>query len=397
MTSFLTSKAIALFIGASGMALVGNLRNFLSSLEALGTLGIQNGIIKRVAENYSDKKKLSRLFSVHFLGILILSVILGIGIVIFSEFISNKIFDQGNYSTVLRAIGILFPFQALNVYCIAFLNGLSRYKKVVWVNSVSYLSGLVLSVVLMYFFRTMGALLAVSVIGLVLFLVSFYFVKEEITGFQIENLRSSFKELKGTLSYGLMSLFSAVISPLIYLFIRNLVINWDSLDAAGYYEAMNKISALYMMFISSMITLYYLPEFSKNTDQIRTLTKNYLTKIIPLFVLALSVLYLLRMYFIPLFLSKEFLPVSHLFFWQMLGDIFKAASLILGIQFYARKLVKPYFVFEIISFATMISLSWFLISYAKVEGAVMAYCGTYFVYFVMLWMYFNGLWRKQIK
>ena len=51
----ITSKILAVFVGPSGMALVGNLRNFLTSLENISTLGFQNGIVKYAAENEKNK------------------------------------------------------------------------------------------------------------------------------------------------------------------------------------------------------------------------------------------------------------------------------------------------------------------------------------------------------
>jgi PST family polysaccharide transporter len=50
----ITSKLLAVFVGPSGMVLVGNLRNFLTSLESISTLGFQSGIVKYVAENDKD-------------------------------------------------------------------------------------------------------------------------------------------------------------------------------------------------------------------------------------------------------------------------------------------------------------------------------------------------------
>ncbi|MCB0439626.1 MAG: O-antigen translocase, partial [Mangrovimonas sp.] len=35
IAGFLTSKAIAIFVGAEGMALIGNMRNFLSSMQSI--------------------------------------------------------------------------------------------------------------------------------------------------------------------------------------------------------------------------------------------------------------------------------------------------------------------------------------------------------------------------
>jgi len=76
----ITSKVLAIFIGPSGMALVGNLKNFMAYLESITTLGFQNGIVKYVAENKEDKEKIktifSTLFSTLFLVLVVLSAVL---------------------------------------------------------------------------------------------------------------------------------------------------------------------------------------------------------------------------------------------------------------------------------------------------------------------------------
>ena len=63
IAGFLTSKAIALFVGAEGMALIGNLRNFLSSVQTVSILGFYNGIVKYVAEFKENTIELSKTLS----------------------------------------------------------------------------------------------------------------------------------------------------------------------------------------------------------------------------------------------------------------------------------------------------------------------------------------------
>lgn len=59
----LTSKAIAIFIGVEGMALIGNLRNFLGAVHTFSILGIYNGFVKSISEVKNDALKLSQTLS----------------------------------------------------------------------------------------------------------------------------------------------------------------------------------------------------------------------------------------------------------------------------------------------------------------------------------------------
>ena len=57
------SKVLAIYVGPTGMALVGNLRNFQTSLESFATLGFQNGIIKYTAQFKEDNEQFKKLIS----------------------------------------------------------------------------------------------------------------------------------------------------------------------------------------------------------------------------------------------------------------------------------------------------------------------------------------------
>ena len=63
----ITSKLLAIYIGPSGMALVGNFRNFLNSIESFSTLGFQNGIIKYTAESKKDEFELKKIVATVFI------------------------------------------------------------------------------------------------------------------------------------------------------------------------------------------------------------------------------------------------------------------------------------------------------------------------------------------
>ena len=121
----------------------------------------------------------------------------------------------------------------------------------------------------------------------------------------------------------------------------------------------------------------------------KKITFDFYKIIIPIFFVGLVVIFLLKNTIIQLLLTKEFLPMSTLFLWQLIGDLFKAMSLILGIRFFAKKEVKGYFITEIISFSILYVSSLVLISKFGNEGAVLAHAITYILYFFVLLIYFR--------
>ena len=80
VTGFVSSKAIAYFIGPSGMALMGNLRNFTTTIENIGVLGLQNGIVQTSAKNQESKEQLNHWVTSLFWFFFILSLALSLTI-----------------------------------------------------------------------------------------------------------------------------------------------------------------------------------------------------------------------------------------------------------------------------------------------------------------------------
>ena len=89
---FVTSKVIAIFVGPSGMALLGNLRNFLTSTEAFATLGFENGVVKYVAEHKKEEQKLQQTLSTILISVLSICIVLSVILFFFSNYFNTSIF-----------------------------------------------------------------------------------------------------------------------------------------------------------------------------------------------------------------------------------------------------------------------------------------------------------------
>jgi PST family polysaccharide transporter len=145
------------------------------------------------------------------------------------------------------------------------------------------------------------------------------------------------------------------------------------------------------MFITSIISIYFVPKLAtaKTNQETKTLFWNYYKGILPVFIIGIIVIYFLRDFIIYLLFTKDFFPVSKLFFWQLIGDAFKAASFILGYQFYAKKLTKAFIFSELFSLFVLYFSSIYLVSQFSIEGVVMAHAFTYSIYFITLSIYFR--------
>lgn len=392
-TGLITSKLLAVFVGPGGMALVGNLRIFWTSLESISTLGFQNGIVKYAAESQESKSQLQKIISTVFISMVLVAIVLSGILYFFVPFWNNKIFGNDfEYQFVFKAIALALPWYAISVFLLSVINGLGQFKKVILINIIGNAIGLVVSIIMILQYKTLGALLSMVISPALLFFVTFYFMNKEINFFKVIRFHSfDFQIIKNLSSYSLMVLVSSVLGPLVFLAIRKMVIQTIGLEQAGFLETMTRISSYYLMFVTTILSVYFLPKLAiaKNNKETKQVFWSFYKNIFPIFIVAVTAIYFLRFFIIKLLFTDAFLPVTTLFFWQLLGDILKVASLILGIQFFAKKMTVAFIISELLSLAVLYFSSRYLIAIFGIQGIVLAQAIDNFLYLLILCVYFR--------
>lgn len=392
-TGLVTSKLLAIFIGPSGMALVGNLRNFSSSLEGVSTLGFNSGIVKSVGENENNKAELEKIISTVLLSFLIIAFFLSVIIFTFSDYFCYKVFGNNvQYELVFKVIAIVLPWHVISVLFISIINGFGRYKGVILSNIISNILCVLISLVLIYYFKTLGAFISIVVIPVILVFVTSFYLPKEVHIFRRLNFKEfDFKVLKNLASFSLMILPSTILSPIFNLQIRNFLIANVGLDESGFWEAITRISGLYLMFVGTMVSVYFYPKLVKSSkvSETKQVIWDFYKFILPVFIIGTILVYFLRFFIIKTLFTDEFLPVSGLFLWQLIGDVFKVAGMILGFFLMVRRKILPYIFFEILSIVFLYFLSLSLIKVFGIEGVVIAQAIDNFVYLLALGVYFR--------
>ena len=67
-----------------------------------------------------------------------------------------------------------------------------------------------------------------------------------------------------------MVLVSAVLGPLVFIAIRNNIIKEIGIEDAGFWETITRISSYYMMFSSTILTVYFFPKLAVAKDSLET-------------------------------------------------------------------------------------------------------------------------------
>ncbi|MFH4150967.1 O-antigen translocase, partial [Acinetobacter baumannii] len=89
-----------------------------------------------------------------------------------------------------------------------------------------------------------------------------------------------------------------------------------------------RLSAAYLMLVTTTLGIYYLPRLSELSKLEEIKSEVYLGYkfIFPLAIAGGLIIYGLRDWIITLLFTKSFLPMRDLFLWQMTGDSLKIGS-----------------------------------------------------------------------
>lgn len=392
---FITSKALALFVGANGMAYVGNFRAFLNVVENFSLLGIQNAVIKYVSEYQNDKTKLKSVLATFGILLLASSICISLFLIFGANYLSKQLFNHSEtYAFLFYILAILFPLYVFSTFCISVVNGFQQYKNVIYIQIISSAIALLFSVFLIYYYSTFGALVSLVLAPIFVFLVCLFYLKNLISFSDVLSLQSfDFSVVKNLSEYVLMALVSGVIGSFVLLEIRTDIVKFTGLQTAGIYEGLQRIVSYYLLFISSIMTIYFYPKIAETNSNTKEIIFNYLKTIIPIFAFGLFIIYFSRKFIIQVLFSSEFETMESLFFWQLLGDLLKAISLIFGTILIATKQTKVFIITEIISLCILYFSTNLMLHTIGINGIVMAHVITYFMYLLVLVIYF----RKELR
>jgi len=384
--SLISQKALAIFIGAEGIAQVGNFKNVFNFFEQFSILGTFNGLVKYISELKNNKEELNKLISTTvvftFAASIISFLILFFGANYFNELIFGS---DRNYSFVFKMLAILFPLMGINAIFNGLLNGLSAYKTY----SKVVIFTVILSTSLLVFFtfksNVKGSLLAISLIPLIQFIGYLFFLSKKHYKY-FKGLSFSLIYKNKLLSYSLMTIVVVLLFNWVEVEVRNLIHDSVGAKDAGYWTAMTSISKTYMQFSAAIFPLYILPKYAKMTSSIEFRNEVLQTSklLLPVFAVGMFLIFLFKNIFIQLLFTNDFLAMSNLFKWQLLGDLVKLSALIISYLFLAKGQIV-YFIFtEVLSIILFLVFSKYFIQDYGTEGVVMAHFYRYIVYLIVV-------------
>ena len=372
----LINKIFAVYIGTNGYAAIGQMNNAITIMAAFSTAGLSLGLTRFTAKHKNDVTTQSQYWSNSLLIVLTCLLISTFILLSFAKPLSKLTLETDAYYLFFWAYILSLCCTAVGTLFQSILNGNEDYIKIFKINFFSSLFALSLCATLTPVYNLKGAILALIISPGLVGLTSIYYCFKT-DWFKLANFTNSYNKniIKELFGYTIMSLTSALVLPLSQFSIRTYTIDYLGLEYAGCWEAMVRISAIFLIFISSSLTLVYLPKLSQTTtaEDNRKLILKTITAIIPLTLIIVLFLSYFSHEIILLLFSSSFLPIKDIFSWHMFGDLVRTINFIVGFICTAKGLTKLYVFTEIAYGCLFFILSFLALNFFHFEGLGIAY------------------------
>lgn len=387
LTLFVLNKILAVYLGPTGYAALGQFQNFIQMVTTFAGSAINTAVIKYTAEYHEDQNKQRAIWKTAGSLVFLFSLIFAILILIFQNQLSLYIFHTLEYQNVFVWFAVFLIFFNFNTLFLAILNGKKEILKLVIANISGSLFALIITSILAIKLHLYGALIALSIYQSIAFIATL-FLCCRADWFKFSSLfgKIDFEITKKFSSFVWMALVSAICVPLSQMLIRAYLTQEFSLVYAGYWEAMIRLSTVYLMLVTTILGVYYLPRLSelKVLDEIKKEVYFGYKFLLPMAVAGGIIVFVLRDWIINVLFSPSFAPMQSLFFWQMMGDALKIGSWVLGYLMLSKAMTKLYISTEIIFTLSLLILTYVCTQVFGFEGVSIAYLVNYGMYWIVI-------------
>lgn len=397
------SKFVALFLGTTGIGIVGLLQNTLAIITSLTGFGINISGVRMVALAHAENNQEE--FSKTILVLKRWSVATGtLGVlltVLLAKPLSIWTFGSDEYVNWFLVLSLNFIFSGLAVNKMVVLQG-TRSMKAIAVSTVVYAVLLTSITIPIYYFFRMDGIVPVLVLTAVLnYAVNWFFSRK----IQLVSVQVSFKETfsrgKEMIQLGFLLsinvIFGHIMAYLLKLYFNNQNANESVL---GLYVVASTLLITYVgMIFSAMSTDFYprLTTVQKDNSKVSEMVNDQIEIALLLITPLILGFYFLAPIIVRLLYSEDFLDVVLILKFALLAIIVKAIIWPLAFIILAKGEKKLYFKQELLGDAMNILFSIALYEYMGLIGIGLAMLLNYAIYGVYVFNVVRGKFEFNFR
>jgi len=348
VTGLIVFKYLAWQFGPAIFGLLTQVIGIASIFYLFAGGGITNGVIRNISATPSDAER--RRWMSGGTTITVLSSIALAAVAVALALVGERaLFGEPGFRLVFVGIAAAQVLVGFGNLALAYFSGIGDNRTFAIIQIVANILSLALLVLLTESVGLHGAIFGLIVGPAITGAVALWRFSRTATHYNMFHTVWNWPLLKNLLSYAAVMASSVAAVPLAQLLIRIDLSDRLGWETVGYWQAAAKISDANMQFIGVIIINYLLPQLSSRQDTTSALRVLFRigAQLLSLLVAVCVLIYVARYYLILIIYSEEFLTASNLILPQLVGDVLKAATLLLYYYFMSRGRVLIVFVSEV--------------------------------------------------
>lgn len=342
-------KVLAWKLGPEGFGVLGQLMTLAAIVGMLAGGGISNGLIKVLAKTPITEQEGRAWFGSAFTMVTIVSIAFAVLLSLFSGALSDYFLPSvgAGLFIILAVSQIIIALGNLPLAEVSSRGDVRSYSRV---NVLGTLLGAALVVAAACYGGLVGAAYAVLLMPAMIGVVALAYVvvwRRQLLsacGYLFDLAR-----IKHLMLFSLVTLVGALSVPLAQLFIRDVMARAVGWDQVGLWQAVVKLSDVYMQFVGVVLLNFVLPRYSAAADMQRVFKEwlGSLSALLVVLLIGFFVIFVLRQYIVKLVFSADFLPMLQYLLPQMVGDTLRTVAASISYIYMSRGLLGVSVAFEL--------------------------------------------------
>ncbi len=376
------TKAMAMLLGPAGFGLFGLYGSIANLTQSVAGMGVNSSGVRQIAEavGSGDKMRIAQTAAVLRRTATILGLLGAALLILFSRQVSALTFGGRERAAAVSLLSIAVFLTLVSGGQGALIQGMRRIADLAKMNVLGALFGLCTAIPLVYFFRERGVVPSLVSVAAMTVLTSWWYSRKIEVQVPAVTLSQVRQEASALLKLGSAFMASSLLTLGVAYAVRVTVLHKIGLEATGLYQSAWTLGGLYVGFILQAMGADFYPRLTASIHDKAECNRlvNEQT-LVGLLLAGPGVLATLTFapLVIALFYTAKFHAAVGILRWICLGAMLQVITWPMGFIIVAKGKQGLFFLSELAWAIVAASLAWFCIKSYGLNGAGIAFFGSY--------------------
>jgi O-antigen/teichoic acid export membrane protein len=389
--SIIRSKFVALFLGPNGMGILGLFMSSISLVSNLTNFGLQTSAVRDIADTMGSKNLKKVAERILILKRLVwLTGLLGSTLtILFSSYLSQFTFGNKDYKSAFIWLSVTLLINQLNVGQIVVFQSLRKLKLYAKSSVFGSFFSLLIIIPIYYYFGERGIVPVIITTSVTTLIFNWFFSRKIYLEKVNVNINKTYKEGRNMMTVGFMISLSSFITVAVSYLVRIYISKSGNIDDVGLYNAGFMIIGTYVGLLFTAMGTDFYPKLSQcaNNNRKSKILINHQAEITLLILTPILIIFIFFLKWIIILLySSEFVDISTMLQWAVLGMFFKGAIWPVGFILLAKKgSFKLFLINELLSNIYILILNILGYKYFGLDGLGISFFISYIFIFIQIY------------